>query len=109
MKAFAIYFITNWNHEVLYIGVTSNLEKRLWEHKNKVVDGFTEKYNVFKLVYFEQFADAETAIQREKQLKNWSRSKKDVLVNKINPQWKDLSSGWYQDPSTSLGMTIESV
>lgn len=106
MKDFFVYFLTNKNNNVLYIGVTSSLEKRIWEHKNKMTEGFTEKYNVNKLVYFEAFMDSENAIQREKQLKNWSRFKKDVLVNKVNPEWKDLSLDWYKrDPSTSLGMT----
>ena len=101
-----VYFLTNYNNKVLYIGVTSNLEQRLWEHKNKTVKGFSSKYNTTKLVYFEQFSDIVNAISREKQLKGWSRNKKDFLVNKMNSEWKDLSLSWYnEDPSTSLGMT----
>ena len=106
MKEFFVYFMTNHNNKVLYVGVSSNLEARIWQHKNKMIEGFTEKYNVTKLVYFEPFSDGRNAIQREKQIKNWKRSKKDFLVNKMNPEWKDLSLDWYQkDPSASLGMT----
>jgi putative endonuclease len=98
--------MTNWTNEVLYIGVTSNLEQRVWQHKNKQIKGFTTKYNVDKLIYFEQFKDSENAIKREKQIKNWNRKKKNFLVNQINPDWKDLSQEWYdKDPSASLGMT----
>lgn len=103
---FYVYFVANYNNKVLYIGITSNLEKRIWEHKNKMIDGFTKDYNVFKLVYFEVYSDSYNAISREKQLKNWSRKKKDFLVNKDNSAWADLSLSWYgEDPSTTLGMT----
>ncbi|MBP7721456.1 MAG: GIY-YIG nuclease family protein [Alphaproteobacteria bacterium] len=106
MKQFAIYFMTNWTNKILYVGVTSNLEQRVWQHKSKIIEGFTKKYNTDKLVYFEQYEDSENAIKREKQIKNWSRKKKDILVNQMNPDWKDLSQKWYsEDPSTSLGMT----
>ena len=89
-----VYFLTNWDDSVLYIGVTGNLERRLYEHRNGLVDGFTKKYNVHKLVYFEQTNDVYSAISRDKQLKKWSRSKKNDLVNRTNPQWADLSEGW---------------
>ena len=72
-KTYAVYIMTNYSETSLYIGVTSNLPKRVWEHKNKVVEGFTEKYNVDKLVYFETIDSIESAIKREKQLKNWHR------------------------------------
>ena len=78
----------------MYLGVTNNLERRLYEHKNKLVKGFTEKYNVNKLVYFEETQDVTAAIAREKEIKKWRREKKNQLVNRINPNWKDLSSGW---------------
>ncbi|MCE7886976.1 MAG: GIY-YIG nuclease family protein [Alphaproteobacteria bacterium PRO2] len=98
--------MTNWTNEVLYTGVTSNLEQRVWQHKNKLIDGFTKRYNLDKLVYFEQFQDSKNAIKREKQIKNRSRKKKDYLVNLKNPEWRDLSQDWYsEDPSASLGMT----
>ena len=74
----------------LYIGVTSNLPKRVYEHKNHVVKGFTDKYNVDKLVYFEETAEIEVAIAREKQLKGWTRAKKIRLIESTNPEWRDL-------------------
>ena len=89
-----VYILSNWNDSVLYIGVTGNLPRRLYEHRNGLADGFTKKYNVHKLVYFEQTNDVYSAISREKQLKKWSRSKKNELIAKVNPQWADLSEGW---------------
>jgi len=89
-----VYILSNWNDSVLYIGVTGNLLRRLYEHRNGLADGFTKKYNVHKLVYFEQTNDVYSAISREKQLKKWSRSKKNELIAKVNPQWADLSEGW---------------
>jgi len=75
----------------LYIGVTNNLERRIYEHKNKLIEGFSKKYECTKLIYFEQGNDIAFAIEREKQLKNWKRSKKESLIKKMNPTWKDLS------------------
>ena len=89
-----VYLLTNWNNKVMYLGVTNNLERRLYEHKNKLVKGFTEKYNVNKLVYFGETQDVTAAIAREKEIKKWRREKKNQLVNRMNPNWKDLSSGW---------------
>jgi len=89
-----VYFITNWNNKVMYVGVTNNLERRIYEHKNKLVKGFTKKYNINKLVYFEETQDVISAIDREKEIKKWRREKKDQLVNSMNPTWRDLSSGW---------------
>ncbi len=77
----------------MYIGVTNNLERRLYEHKNKLVKGFTEKYNVYKLVYFEETKNIAAAIAREKEIKKWRREKKNQLVNQINPDWKNLNPG----------------
>ena len=86
-----VYFMTNEHNTVLYIGVTSNLEKRVWEHKNGVDKGsFTHRYNCNKLVYYEQFGDINYAIAREKQLKNWQRAWKDELITKENPNWQEL-------------------
>ena len=85
-----IYFMSNRYNKVLYVGITSNLIKRVWEHKNKVVDGFTKRYNLYKLVYYEIYDDIETAINREKQIKSWPRKKKIVLINAFNPSWDDL-------------------
>ena len=88
-----VYILTNWNHKVMYIGVTNNLHKRMYQHKNKLIDGFTKKYNVNKLVYYEATEDIRSAIAREKQLKGWIRKKKNSLVTTINPEWKDLETG----------------
>lgn len=78
----------------MYVGVTNNLEFRIYEHKNKLIKGFTKKYNVNKLVYFEETQDVTAAINREKEIKKWRREKKNQLVNMINPTWKDLSLEW---------------
>ena len=82
--------MTNKNNTVLYTGVTNNLQKRVYEHKEKLVEGFTKKYNVVKLVYYEIFDDPESAITREKQIKAGSRQKKLDLINSMNQEWKDL-------------------
>ena len=89
-----VYILSNWNDSVVYIGVTSNLPKRLYEHRSGLSDGFTKKYNVHKLVYFEQTSDVYSALSREKQLKKWSRSKKNLLIEHQNPTWRDLSLDW---------------
>ena len=92
-----MYFVSilsNWDDSVLYIGVTSNLPRRLYEHRNGLADGFTKRYNVHKLVYFEYTKDVYSGISREKQLKKWSRSKKNGLITDMNPQWRDLSADW---------------
>lgn len=89
-----VYILTNWNHKVLYIGMTNNLERRLYEHRHQLVDGFTKQYNVHKLVFFEETGDVNAAIAREKQLKGWSRKKKNALVSIANPTWRDLSENW---------------
>jgi putative endonuclease len=91
MKKYYVYIVTNYNKTVLYIGVTDNLQRRIWEHENGTNDGFTKKYSAFKLVCFEIFNDIEQAIAREKQLKHWNRTKKEDLIFKYNPDWKDLS------------------
>lgn len=85
-----VYILTNKDNSVMYIGVTNDLRRRLYEHKNQEIDGFTKKYNVYKLVYFEEYSDIGDAIAREKQLKGWVRLKKNLLVEKQNPNWNDL-------------------
>ena len=90
-RIFYVYILTNWNHRVLYVGVTNNINRRIWEHKQKQVEGFTKKYNIEKLVYFEVFEDVLEAIRREKQIKGWVRRRKIALIEKMNPEWKDLS------------------
>jgi putative endonuclease len=94
-RNYYVYLLTNWNNKVMYVGVTNNLERRVYEHKHKLVVGFTEKYNVNKLVYFEETTDVHSALEREKEIKKWLREKKDALVLKENEQWKDLSEGWF--------------
>ena len=89
-----VYILSNWSDSVLYIGVTSNLQRRLYEHKNHLVDGFTNQYNVEKLVYFEQTSNVYAALEREKQLKRWRREKKNALISQMNPKWIDLSATW---------------
>jgi len=89
-KSYAIYIMTNTSNNVLYTGVTSNLKKRIYEHKNKIVKGFTEKYNIDKLVYYEIFDSSLNAIIREKQIKAGSRSRKIKLIEDMNKNWKDL-------------------
>ena len=86
--------LTNWDNTVMYVGMTSDLEKRVYEHKNKLVKGFTEKYNAYKLVYFEDTNDPLVAIEREKEIKKWRREKKNRLVESMNREWKDLSLDW---------------
>lgn len=93
MKNYYVYMITNWTGEVMYIGMTNDLERRIQEHKTKQIDGFSKSYNLKKLVYYEECSDVRDAIAREKQLKKWSRAKKDKLVESLNPEWKDLASG----------------
>jgi putative endonuclease len=90
---------------VLYVGVTNDLERRLFEHRHKLVAGFTSKYNVTRLVYYESFGDIRDAIAREKQLKGWRRAKKIALLETTNPAWQDFSDNWRNggDPSTSSG------
>jgi putative endonuclease len=90
-KQFYVYIMTNWNNTVLYTGVTSNLLARIFQHKLKLNPGFTEKYKIKKLIYYEEIADALSAIAREKQIKGGSRADKVKLVNKMNALWSDLS------------------
>ena len=89
-RAYHVYILTNKNHTVLYTGVTNDLQKRTWEHKEKAHDGFTKRYNVNKLVYCESFQDIRDAIAREKQIKAGSRQKKLDLINSMNKEWRDL-------------------
>ena len=97
MNTSFIYMLTNKNNTVLYIGVTSNLIKRVYQYKSKLYKGFTSKYNCDQLVYFEEFLDVNLAIAREKQLKSGDRKRKEELVNKLNPNWNDLSDDWIFD------------
>lgn len=90
-----VYLLASKKNETLYIGVTYDLEKRVFEHKNKITKGFTSKYDIHKLVYFEIFGHIEDAIKREKQLKKWNRKWKIKLIEKENKNWNDLAENWY--------------
>jgi putative endonuclease len=94
-KIYYLYILSS-QRRVLYIGMTSNIEQRIFQHKTHAFGGFTADYNVTNLVYFERHGDALTAIRREKELKAWRREEKIKLIESTNPKWKDLSYGWYQ-------------
>ena len=103
-RSYYIYILAN-ESKMTYIGVTNDLERRVSEHKLKLVDGYTKKYNLNRLVYYEETGDVWAAIEREKQLKGWLRSRKVALIEEDNPEWRDLSEGWYEEaqyPSRSL-------
>jgi putative endonuclease len=97
-----VYILTNWNHKVMYVGMTNDLERRVYEHKHKLVEGFTQRYNVRKFVYYEHTTDVYAAIAREKEIKKWRREKKNTLVETMNPDWKDLSDEWGMEMSPDL-------
>ena len=92
-KSYYIYIMTN-ESDTLYTGVTNDLTKRVFEHKNKLLPGFTAKYNITRLVYFEETNNVQAALAREKQIKGWLRKKKIALISSVNPQWEDLSADW---------------
>ena len=92
MRQYYVYILTNKTNKVLYIGAINNLVRRIFEHKNKLVEGFTKKYNLSKLVYYEVTNDIYSALEREKQLKNWHRDWKINLIDSFNPMWKDLGT-----------------
>ncbi len=98
-RTYYVYLLASKSRR-LYVGVTNNLERRLFEHKSKLVDGFTKRYNIDRLVYFEQTTDILSAITREKQIKSWNRSKKICLIEISNPTWEDLSAEWYKADSS---------
>ncbi|MFA6522245.1 MAG: GIY-YIG nuclease family protein [Patescibacteria group bacterium] len=90
MREFYVYILTNPAHTVLYTGVTNDLLRRVQEHRAKKIEGFTKKYNLKKLVYFDVCEGPTTAIEAEKRIKGWKRNKKEALINSLNPEWKDL-------------------
>lgn len=96
MNTYCVYLMAN-QSKTLYVGVTNDLKRRVYEHKNKLIDGFTKKYNLTKLVHFEETSDINAAILREKQIKGWLRSKKIQLIEMSNPLWKDLSLAVFED------------
>ena len=97
-RTYYIYILTN-KSGTLYTGVTGNLKRRVWQHKTKEVKGFTRKYNIDKLIYYETFGDVWSAIAREKQIKGWVRRRKLGLIGSMNAEWRDLSEGWYDTDS----------
>ncbi len=99
-REYHVYIMSN-DKWVLYIGVTGNLLRRVYEHKTKQIDGFTKKYNLTKLVYFEGGTDVSGALAREKELKKWRREKKMGLIRAANPGWNDLADGWYDLSTTA--------
>jgi len=100
-RSYYVYILASLSG-TLYIGITNNLERRMVEHKEGLVEGFTKEYGVERLVYFEMYGDVRNAIRREKQLKGWRREKKIALIEKVNPSWKDVARAWYEGrgPST---------
>ena len=96
-----VYILASRKNGTIYIGITNNLEKRMYQHKNNLTKGFTSKYKVYLLVYYEHIIDVNVAINRESQLKNWKRQWKIALIEKNNPGWKDLSADWGMDSGSS--------
>lgn len=94
MKKYYVYILTN-QSKTLYTGITSNLERRVYEHKYEVNQGFTKRYRIHKLIYFEEFQDPRSAILREKEIKGWVRRKKIDLICSLNPNWNDLAKDWF--------------
>ena len=99
MQKYYVY-ILNSPTGTLYVGMTNDLERRIYQHKHELIDGFTKKYNITRLAYFEETTDVNAAIQREKEIKGWRRSKKISLVKSMNPTWKDLAEDWFDDGET---------
>lgn len=97
LRTLFVYIMSGHNRR-LYTGVTNNLERRVLEHKGKLVPGFTSRYNFHKLVYYEEVEGPLEAIEREKEIKGWRRSKKVELIESMNPNWEDLSEGWFEKP-----------
>jgi putative endonuclease len=95
-NCYYVYMMTN-QSGTLYTGVTNNVVRRVYEHKHKLVSGFTSKYNITQLVYYEETNDVQAALAREKQIKGWLRERKIALIKSVNPGWLDLSASWYED------------
>ena len=100
-RQYYVYIMAN-ESRMIYTGVTNDLERRVHEHKAKLVDSFTKKYNMTQLVYYEATDDIRSAIGREKQIKGWVRRRKIVLIESLNPTWRDLSAGWYDERKDPL-------
>lgn len=95
MKNYYVYIMSS-KTGTLYIGMTNDIKKRVYQHKNHLIPGFTNKYNIDRLLYVERVSDPISAISREKQIKKWRREKKVAIIDSMNPDWKDLSDGWYE-------------
>ena len=96
MQKYYVYIMTN-KSRTLYTGMTNDLERRFYDHKHKLVKGFTSRYNITRLVWYEAFDDVEQAIEGEKKIKGWRRSKKIALIDSVNSEWKDLAEGWFSE------------
>ena len=107
MKQFYVYIMSSYRG-TLYTGVTSNLERRVYEHRLKITAGFTSKYNIRRLMYYETTNDAGSAISREKKIKGWRRSKKIALIESMNPGWADLADRWYESPAATPDPSLRS-
>jgi putative endonuclease len=94
-RSYWVYILTNKPNGTLYIGMNNSLERRIWQHKTKAIEGFTKRYGLNRLVYFEAFRNVWNAIARETELKGWLRGKKITLIEQENPSWQDLSAGWF--------------
>jgi putative endonuclease len=106
VRSYYVYIMMS-RSDTLYTGMTNDLQRRVYEHKQKVLDGFTKKYNIDMLAYYEETDDVEAAISREKQIKSWRRSKKVELIESMNPQWRDLSEGWFTSPPPDSSLRSE--
>jgi len=106
MGSYYVYIMMS-RSDTLYTGVTNDLQRRVYEHQQKLLDGFTKKYNIDMLAYCEDTDDVEAAIRREKQIKGWRRSKKIELIESTNPQWRDLSEGWFTSPPPDSSLRSE--
>ena len=105
-KTYYVYILASQRNGTLYIGVTNNLERRIFEHKANLIEGFTKKYNVHKLVCIEETSDIASAIAREKQIKNWTRKWKLALIEKHNPEWQDIAKDWTPELCFSIRAKI---
>jgi putative endonuclease len=105
-RDYYVYLLTN-RSGTLYTGVTNDLQRRMYEHKNKLVEGFTKKYNMDMLVYYEVTSDVREALAREKQIKAWRRSKRIVLIESTNAEWRDLSDGWFSPAPPDFSLRSE--
>ena len=106
MGSYYVYIMMS-RSDTLYTGVTNDLQRRVYEHQQKLLEGFTKKYNIDMLAYYEDTDDVEAAIRREKQIKGWRRSKKIELIESTNPEWRDLSEGWFISPPPDSSLRSE--